>query len=168
MWETSNSSSSSSSVETGTSWRSLAAEHSLRSLTLNNWCGQIVYGNFNLQLCFPICSSKIKGPSCRSRTFRFGCPPRERLFVTSATLSPRTKSKAIDGFERACISSLCICNTKRTTTCKSCNNFNRSVASCETWIDGHMLSNISRGSSFEKPKLASKGLCSIPSARVAL
>jgi hypothetical protein len=52
--------------------------------------------------------------------------------------------------------------------CISCNNRNRSDASCETGIDGRMLNNRFEGPSIENPKLASKGVCSIPSARGAL
>jgi hypothetical protein len=88
--------------------------------------------------------------------------------VMNDTLSLLTKCGAADDSLRACISSLCSCNTKRTRVCISCNYRNRSVASCETGIDGRMLNKRYGGSSGENPKLASNGVCSIPSAREAL
>jgi hypothetical protein len=88
--------------------------------------------------------------------------------VTTDTLSPLTKCGVVDGLVRACISSLCSCNTERTMVCTFCNNLNRSVASCEIVIDGRMLNIRSGGSSGENPKLASNGVCSIPSEREAL
>jgi hypothetical protein len=93
---------------------------------------------------FPIYCSTRKDPSCRSRSFLFGCPRKKRCFVTTVTLSPRTKCGAVDGSERACISSLCRFNTERTTPCTSCSNFHRSVASCETGIEGRILNTESR------------------------
>jgi hypothetical protein len=57
-----------------------------------------------------------------------GCPRKKRFFVTMVTLSPRTKRGAIDGYERACISSLCSCNTERTIVCTSCSNLNGLLA----------------------------------------
>jgi hypothetical protein len=41
--------------------------------------------------------------------------------------------------------------------CTSCNIRNRSVASCETGIDGRMLNNMSRGSSRENQDLPQTG-----------
>jgi hypothetical protein len=66
--------------------------------------------------------------------------------VMTDTLSPLMKCGAVEGYVRACISSLCICNTERTGVCTSCNNCNRYVASCETEIDGRMLNIMSGGS----------------------
>jgi hypothetical protein len=79
--------------------------------------------------------------------------------VTTDTLSPLVKCGAVDGFVRACISSLCSCNTERTRVCTSCNNLNRSASSCETGIDDRMLNNRLGGSSGENLKLASNGVC---------
>jgi hypothetical protein len=92
----------------------------------------------------------------------------KRFVVTTNTLSPLTKCGLVDGFVRACISSLCKCNTKRTRVCTSCNNLKRYDASCEIGIEGRMLNSKSGGSPRENPQLASKGVCSIPSAREAL
>jgi hypothetical protein len=103
-----------------------------------------------------------------SLSFLLGCPRRKRLLVTTDTVSPLTKCGVVDGYVRACISSLCSCNIERTMVCISCKYRNRSVASCKTGIDGRMLNSRSGGSSREIPKLASKGVCSIPSAREAL
>jgi hypothetical protein len=103
-----------------------------------------------------------------SLSFQFGCPRRKKFAVTTDTLSPLAKCGVVNGSIRACISSLCSCNTERTMVCTSYNNLNRSAASCETGIDGRMLKSKSRGSSRENPKLASNGVCSIPSARKAL
>jgi hypothetical protein len=67
-----------------------------------------------------------------------GLCSQEKVLAT-VTLSPQTKCGVVDGFEQACISSLCSCNTERTTiACNSCNNFNRYDASCETGIKGRM------------------------------
>jgi hypothetical protein len=103
-----------------------------------------------------------------SLSFLLGCPCTKSFDVTTDTLSPLAKCGVVDGFVRACVSSLCSCNTERTMVCTSCNNRNRSVASRETGMDGRMLNNKSGGSSRENPKLASNGVCSIPSAREAL
>jgi hypothetical protein len=60
-------------------------------------------------------------------------------------------------------------NTEHTKACNYCNNLNRFILSCETAIEGHMLNIMSGGSSSgEKPKIDSNGVCSIPSARVAM
>jgi hypothetical protein len=114
MCETSNSSSSPSGTVTGTAGRSGAVEQGRRLLTWNTCCKRIVAGSFNLSLCFPICSSTEKGPSCMSLSFLLGCPRWKRFDVTTDTLSPLTKCGALDGFVRACISSLCSFNTERT------------------------------------------------------
>jgi hypothetical protein len=110
----------------------------------------------------------VKGRSCLSLSFMLGCPRRKKFHVTTDTFSPMAKCGGVDGSVRACISSLCSCITERAKVCTSCNNRNRSYASCETGIDGRMLNSRSGGSSRENPKLASKGICSIPSAREAL
>jgi hypothetical protein len=73
-----------------------------------------------------------------SRSLRFDCPRMNRSFVLTNTLSPRAKCGAIDGFEGACISSLCSCNTVRTRELISCDNLNRYAVSCETRIEGRM------------------------------
>jgi hypothetical protein len=86
----------------------------------------------------------------------------------AAAAAPPAGARAVDGSVRACISSLCSCNTKRTRVCTSCNNPNRYATSCETGSDGRMLNIRSGGSSGENPKLASNGACSILSARDAL
>jgi hypothetical protein len=119
-------------------------------------------------LCFPICSSIVKGPSCMSFSFMFVCPRKKGFVVTTDTLSLMTKCGVGDSSDGACISSLCSSNTYRTIACTSCNNLYRYEASCENGIEGRMLNNKSRGSSGENPNLASKGVCSIPSVREAL
>jgi hypothetical protein len=57
------------------------------------------------------------------------------------TLSPLAKCGAVDGYLRACISSLWSYNTERTTTCTLCNNRNLYVASSEIGIEGRMANN---------------------------
>jgi hypothetical protein len=76
-----------------------------------------------------------------------GCPRKKRFVVTTDTLSALTKCGAIDGYVRACILSLCSYSTERTMVCFSCKSRNRSLASCETGIDGRMLNIKSGGSS---------------------
>jgi hypothetical protein len=81
-------------------------------------------------------------PLLAGLSFLLGCPRKKRFVVTIDTLSPLTKCGAVDGSVRAYISSLCSYNTERTMACISCNNRNRSHASCETRIDGRMLNNM--------------------------
>jgi hypothetical protein len=141
MWETSNSSSSPSRTVIGAAGQSGAVEHGRRLFTWNTWCKRNVARSFDLKLCFPIYSSTLNGPSCLSFSFLFVCPRKKMLVMATYTLSPLTKCGAVDGSERACISSVCSCVTKRTRACTSCNNRNRSYASCETEIEGRMLNN---------------------------
>jgi hypothetical protein len=110
-------------------------------------------------MCLPISSSIVKGPSCLSLCFLFGCPRKKRFVVINHTLSHLAKCGVVDDSERSCISSSCSCNTERTMVCTSSNNFNRSEASCKIVIESRMLKSRSGGSSRENPKLASKEVC---------
>jgi hypothetical protein len=60
MCETSNSPSSPLGIVTGTAGRSGVVEQGRKLLTWNTGCKRIVAGSFNLEMCFPICSSNEK------------------------------------------------------------------------------------------------------------
>jgi hypothetical protein len=69
MCETLNSSSPPSRTISGTFGCIKVVERGRKLLMRNTRCKRTVVGSYNMFMGFPICSSTVKGPSCRSRSF---------------------------------------------------------------------------------------------------